>query len=132
MNAEPKAELTHQQHLAIAEILTASNLEEARRRIKIAKGTLYKWLHDPAFQTELRRQRQAAVDCTFERLKAGLTQAVDKLLELLQADDLPGIQLRAAQTLLDQGIKAIELQELESRLETLEQEVATHRGHRWR
>ncbi len=130
MNSQGETELTHQQHLAIAEILSAPNLEEARRHIKVAKGTLYKWLHEPAFQAELKRQREAAVECTFERLKAGLTQAVDKLMELLQTKGSPAIQLRAAQLILDHGIKALELQDLERRLGELERRVLAEKGKR--
>lgn len=131
MNQENKP-LTHRQRLAITEILGSPSLEEARRRVKAAKGTFYGWLKDATFQTELKCQREAVVGQAFNRLKSGLVQAVDKLLELLAVEDKPGIQLRAAQTLLDQGIKVVELQELESRLGALEEEIADKRGRGWR
>ncbi len=123
------AELTSRQQLAITEILASRSLEEARRRIRASKGTLYGWLKDPVFQAELTRQRQAVVEQAFERLKAGLTHAVDKLLALLQAEGQPSLQLRAAQTILEHGIKALELRELEQRLEALE--AKTQGGGRW-
>ena len=122
--------LTYRQQLAIAEILSSPSLEEARRRLKAGKGTFYGWLKIPSFQEELKRQRQLLVERTFNRLKTGMSQAVEKLLELLQAEGQLGIQLRAAQTLVDQGIKAVELKDLGERIEVLEQEVATHRGRR--
>ena len=125
------AELTARQQLAITEILASRSLEEARRRIRASKGTLYGWLKDPIFQAELVRQRRAAVEQAFERLKAGLTQAVDKLLELLRAEGQPGIQLRAAQALLDHGLKAVELQDLARRVEELEK-VVNLGGRQWR
>ena len=131
MNQENKP-LTHRQQLAIAEILSSPSLEEARRRIKAAKGTFYGWLKDVTFPAELKRQREDLVEQAFNRLKSGLVQAVDKLLALLAVEDKPGIQLRAAQTLLDQGIKAVELQELESRLGVLEEEIAAKRERGWR
>ena len=114
-------ELTSRQQFAITEILASRSLEEARRRIRASKGTFYGWLKEVVFQAELKRQRQAIVDEAVERLKSGLTQAVDKLLELLQTEGQPGIQLRAAQSLLEHGLKAVELQDLENRLEALEQ-----------
>ena len=122
-------DLTHRQQLAIAEILASPSLEEARRRIKAAKGTFYGWMKDQRFQAELTHQRQAVVDEAFNRLKGGLTQAVDKLLELLQAEGQPSLQLRAAQTILDHGIKTLELRELEQRLEALE--TKTQGRGRW-
>lgn len=124
--------LTRRQRAVLPHLIAASSLEEGCRKARVSKTTVYVWLKERGFQAELKRLRQALVDEAFDRLKAGLTQAVDKLLELLQAEGQLGIQLRAAQTLLDQGIRAVELQDLESRIETLEQEVATNRGRRWR
>ena len=123
--------LSHRQQLAVTVILASPSLEEARRRVGAAKGTFYGWLKEPAFQAVLKSQREALVQQAFDRLKVGLTQAVDKLLELLQARGQLGIQLRAAQTLLDHGIKVTELQELEARLEALEEQVSNRGGNRW-
>ena len=123
--------LTRRQRAVLPYLLTAQSLEEGCRKARVSKTTVYAWLKEPDFQAELKRLRQALVDEAFERLKAGMTQAVDKLLELLQAEGQLGIQLRAAQTLLDHGIKVIELQELEARLETLEEQLLNHRGNRW-
>ena len=131
MNASAET-LTPRQQLVIAELLSSPSVEEGCRRAKVAKATVYGWLKDPIFQAELKRQREAVVEQAFNRLKAGMSQAVDKLLELLQAEGQLGIQLRAAQTLVDQGIKAVELQDLESRIEALEQEASNNQGRRWR
>ena len=125
-------ELTYRQQRAITEILSSPSLEEARRRTSAAKGTFYGWLKNPTFQAELVQQRQAVVEQAFERLKLGLTQAVEKLLELLQAEGQVSIQLRAAQALLDHGIKAVELQDLAQRVEELERAVADRGGRQWR
>lgn len=128
---EPET-LTRRQRAVLPHLLTTPSLEEGCRKARVSKTTVYAWLKEPAFQAEVKRLRQALVDEAFDRLKAGLTQAVDKLLELLHVEGQLGIQLRAAQTLLEYGTKAIELQEMENRLEALEQEVATHRGRGWR
>jgi hypothetical protein len=130
MNASADT-LTPRQELVITELLSSPSVEESCRRAKVAKATVYGWLKNPAFQAELKRQREALVDEALNRLKAALIQAVATLTGLLEAEGKPAIQLRAAQTLLDQGIKAVELQDLASRIEALEQEVASHRGSRW-
>ncbi len=118
--------LTQRQHLAIAAILSSPSLEEARRQVKAAKGTFYGWLKEPVFAAELTRQREAVVEQAFNQLKVGMTQAVDKLLELLHAEGERGLQLRAAQTLLEYGIKVVALKALEDRVEAMEQAV-----HAW-
>lgn len=37
--------LTNRQLLAISQIISSSTLEEARRKARISKGTLYAWLN---------------------------------------------------------------------------------------
>jgi len=104
--------LTRRQRVVLLHLITTPSLEEGCRKARVSKTTVYAWLKEPGFQAELKRLRQTLLDEAFDRLKVGITQAVDKLLSLLEADRQPGIQLRAAQTLLDQGIKAVELQDL--------------------
>ena len=117
---ESEGKLSPRQMRAIVEILASPSLEEARRRLRAGKDTIYRWMRDPTFQAEMRRQQEAMVEHAFDRLKAGMAQAVDKLMALMASDEDSGIQLRAAQTLLDHGIKIVEIQELESRLKILE------------
>lgn len=119
--------LTRRQRAVLPYLIAAPSLEEGCRKARVSKTTVYGWLKEPSFQAELKRLRQELVDEAFDRLKIGLTQAVDKLLSLLEADGQPGIQLRAAQTLLDQGIKTVELQDLAHRLEVVEAHLASQR-----
>lgn len=128
------AALTHRQQMAVAEILTSRSLEEARRSLRAAKGTFYGWLKEPGFQVELRRQRKTMVELAFDRLQYALGVATDKLLELVQTETAQkqhSIQFRAAHALLDHGTKAVELQDLERRLEALEQ-TSSERRRSWR
>ena len=127
-SAEP---LSHRQQLVIAELLSSPSVEEACRRANVSKATVYGWLKEPMFLAELKRQREAVVEQAFERLKAGLTQAVDRLLVLL-ASEQESIQLRSAEVLLTHGIRALEHQELERRVEVLEREILRTEGRRWR
>ncbi len=119
--------LTSRQRLTIAQVLAAPNLEVARRSAKVSKGTFYGWMKEPAFKAELVRQREVVVQQAFDRLKSGMTQAVDKLFQLLNVEGQPGIHLRAAQTLLDTGFKAVEHQDLERRIEALEAHLDSQR-----
>ncbi len=129
MNAEPEAQLSARQERAIVEILAAPSLEEARRRVHASKCAFYGWLKDAAFQAELKRRRVAVVSDAIERLRAGMAKAVAKLLSLMD-NGREQTQLRSAQTILDQGLKAKELEELEERLSALESVVLQRRGRR--
>ena len=122
--------LTRRQRAVLPYLITTPSLEEGCRKARVSKTTVYAWLKEPDFQAELKRLRQALVDEAFDRLKVGLIEATNKLLELLQAKGQLGIQLRAAQTLLDHGIKVTELQEQEARIEALEEQALNHKGNR--
>ncbi|MDO8643375.1 MAG: hypothetical protein Q7S00_00205 [bacterium] len=105
------------------EILSSPSLEEARRRLRAGKDTLYGWLRDPVFKAELKRQQEGMVSHAYERLKTGMAQAVDKVIEILHKGEDQGIQLKAAQILLEHGGKVLEFQEMGQRLEVLEEKV---------
>jgi hypothetical protein len=57
------------------------------------------------------------------RLAEGMTQAADTLRKLLSSES-ESIRLRAADRLLEIGVKVVELQELQSRVEELERRLA--------
>lgn len=128
----PDNTLTARQRLTIAQVLATPSLEAARRSARVSKGTFYGWMKEPAFTAELAHQREAVVQQAFDRLKGSMTQAVEKLLQLLNVEGQLGIQLRAAQTLLDTGLKAVEHQALEQRVEALEAHLDIKRGRGWR
>ena len=129
MDTQIQTQLSARQERAIVEILAAPSLEEARRRVRASKCAFYGWLKDAAFQAELKRRRVAVVSDAIERLQAGMTKAVVKLLSLMD-NGREQTQLRSAQTILDQGLKAKELEELEERLSALESVVLQRRGRR--
>ncbi len=122
------ATLTRRQRAVLPHLLSTPSLEEGCRKARVSRTTVYEWLKEPGFQAELKRLRKVLLDETLERLRLALTEAVNKLLELLRTERQPGIQLRAALGLLDHGLKAVELQDLESRLEAVEQHVQEQRG----
>lgn len=122
--------LTRRQHAVLPHLVCTASLEEGCRRAGVSKTTIYKWLKNSDFQAELKRLRQALVADALERLKTGLTLAVNKLLELLQAEGQVSIQFRAAHALVDHGLKAVEMQDLEQRIATLEQHLSDSRNRR--
>ena len=111
--------LTARQLQALPRILSSKTNEEAARRARISSQTLYTWLAQPEFKTELRRQRSKIVADALDRLKGGMVNAVAVLFDLL---DSPNEQVRpgVANDLLRIGIHVMELQDLEDRMGLLE------------
>lgn len=105
--------------LAIQHIIASSTLEDACRKAKISKGTIYAWLKESAFKTELKRQRDEVVNEALDCLKCALTKAVDGLIGLL---DSPRDDLRRwiCKDIIEYSLKSIELEDIETRLDKIE------------
>jgi len=115
--------------LAISYILSSPTLEEAYRKARVSKGTLYIWLKDEAFKTELKRQRDEVVREAQDRLKCAMGKAVDELIKLMDSPK-PGLRRLTCRDILDYGNRAIELEDIEERLDKIERVISERRGHK--
>jgi hypothetical protein len=111
--------LTERQTKALPFFIASSSESAACRDAKIAKQTYYEWLKDPLFRSELTNLREEAVQNAVENLKAHACKAVDALVGLLDAENLP-LRRSAANDILHHIGRFKELQEIEQRLSTLE------------
>src|SRR5262245_12930112 len=104
--------LTERQRRVIPYLLASSSMEEACRRAKINKTTVYEWLKTKAFRNELGSQRDAVIEHAMDSLKAGMAKATETLVKHL-ASEQENISLRAAQSILEFGQKVLGHENLE-------------------
>jgi predicted DNA-binding protein YlxM (UPF0122 family) len=114
--------LTARQMRVISYLLDAPSIEEGCKRAKISKVTVYAWLKQENFRQELKRQRDELVRGALDSLKANVTKATETLVKLLDSDSEP-MQLRAAEDIIEFAQKAIEHEELQKRIEVLEERL---------
>ncbi len=119
---EEKIELTHRQRMVISHILASATLEEARRKARLSKGTLYAWLKDDAFNAELNRQRDEVVQVGLTKLKNSVSKAIEGLITFVDSNH-PYLKLRACKDIIDYTLKTIEIENIEKRLEKIEQQL---------
>ncbi len=117
---EIKETLTDRQLRVIPFLLDAPSIEEGCKKAKVAKATLYGWLKEKAFKEELRNQREEVVKGALETLKANVGKATETLVKLLDSEK-EAIQARAAEDIIEFTQKSLELENLERRIESLEQ-----------
>ena len=118
---------------AIAALLTARNIEEAAKNVGIAPKTLLKWMKVPEFQAEYRQARRAAFGQAITRLQQMSGAAVATLGKMMVEQTAPpSTRVRAAEVIINQAAKAIEIEDIESRLTELEQAAATQKRGGWR
>ncbi len=124
--------LTDKQLQTLPHLVTAPTISEAARRADVGRTTLYRWIEDDEFRRELERQRSEALELAHVELKGLMFKATQVLGEAMDNDN-PFLRLRAAQIALTVGLKAIEVKELQRRIELLEDALPlwATRNARW-
>jgi hypothetical protein len=111
--------LTRKQELAIVALMTQPTIEAAAAASGIANVTMWRWMRLPEFQQQYQIARRRIIENALGSLQQATSLAVETLVRNLSCGQ-PGTEVRAAQEILNQSVKALELFELESRLESLE------------
>lgn len=107
---------------AIAALLSQRGIEEAARVAGIAATTLRRWLRLPDFQAEYLQARRDVVLQTNARIQQNSGAAAAVLLKLMVDPATPAsVKARASQCILDHANKSLELEDLEVRLQRLEE-----------
>ena len=115
------AKFGRKQEDAIAALLSQRNVEEAARSVGIGTNTLLRWLKRPEFQAAYRQARREAFSQSVARLQQASGAAVSTLLKIMVDPNAPAsTRVRAADSVLDHGAKAIELEDIEVRVSELE------------
>ena len=109
---------------AITSLLSHPTMREAAKDCGISETTLWRWLNDEAFQAAYRQARRQVVEQAMSELQAACSDAVATLRKNLNCG-AANVEVSAAKTILDQAVKAIELVDMEERLEQLEQWLET-------
>src|SRR5262245_34525881 len=117
------SKLDGHQERALAALLSSSSHAEAAQRAGISESTLQRWLREPAFREEYRAARRALLEAAIGRLQSASGDAVQVLQDVL-TDPQAGAnaRIRAACSILDYSVKAVELWDLAERIERLERE----------
>ena len=106
---------------AIVALLTQRNVEEAPRSIKVGTKTLLRWMKEPEFDAAYRKARRLAYGQAIARLQQGSAAAATTLLKLMVDPNVPAsTKARAAEIVLSQAAKNIELEDIEARVAELE------------
>lgn len=90
---------------------------------------LIRWLKIPEFQTAYREARRLAYGQAIARLQQGSAAAATTLLKLMVDPNVPAsTKARAAEIVLSQAAKNIELEDIEARVAELERAAGESRA----
>ena len=125
--------LSRKQETAIAALLSAPSIKAAAIEAGIGEATLWRWLQLPDFQAAYRLARRQIVERAVSELQAACGESVETLKRNLHCEN-PAVEICAAQIILEQAVKGIELMDLQERVERLEAMLETQekgKAKRW-
>jgi len=106
---------------AVAALLTQRNVEEAARTVGVSVPTLMRWQKLPEFQAAYREARRMAYSQAVAKLQQGTTAAATTLLKVMLDQGTPAsVRVRAAECIMNHSAKAIEIEDVETRVTELE------------
>ena len=106
---------------AIAALLCHRNVEAAARAVGVSANTLLRWAKEPEFDAAYREARRAAFCQSIAPLQQASSAAVTTVLKIMLDTNAPaGTRLRAAEIVLGQTAKSIEIEDIEARVVELE------------
>lgn len=113
--------LTRKRELAIAALLTESTIAEAAKKAGVAEVTIWRWMKLEEFADAYKEARREAVQQAIGQLQQNTGLAAAVLLEVAQDPLAPASsRVAASRTILEAAFKALELEDLHSRLQALE------------
>jgi hypothetical protein len=119
--ADFKGNLGRKQDEALVALLSNRSVEDAAKACNTPVRTIYRWLKEPDFFAAYRAGRRHAYGQSIALLQQGSTAAATTLLKvMLDAATPASTRVRAAETVLTQAAKAIEIEDIDARVSELE------------
>lgn len=116
--------LPRKQPKAIAALMSCRTIKEAAEKTGVGEATIFRWLQDEDFQKAHRRVKKQLVEQAVSRIQHLTGEAVDTLRKImLDAKKPPSTRVTAARVILETAIKALEVEDLEARIKTLEDRI---------
>ncbi|ACL04491.1 phage protein [Desulfatibacillum aliphaticivorans] len=116
--------LSRKQEAAILGLLTLPTMAQAAESAGITSRTLLRWLKNEDFIEAYRQARREVVQQAVAGIQGAMSEALDTLRDVMKdAQATPAARVSAARTILDMGLKGVELEDVLVRLEALETQL---------
>ena len=117
---------------AIIALLTHRSIEDAAKSINLNPNTLMRWLKMPEFDAEYRQARRIAYRQSTARLQQASGAAATTLAKVMVDPATPAaVKVRAAECILNHGLKGIEIEDIDARVTELEQGAEQSKKPGW-
>jgi len=119
--------LTRRQESALLALIDGSSLSlsEVAKKISLNPSTLWRWrTQDEAFKQKYREMRRGIVEANISRLQGLMDKAISTLEKNLDSGNRPS-EVRAAVTIVRQGIEGVDALDFEERISAIEKRFNT-------
>lgn len=105
----------------LSALLASPTIESAAKVAGISESTALRTLKEPAFATVYRDARREVVSHSLTALQGACSEAVQTLRDIATDSEAPASsRVAAAKAILETSIRAVEVDDLAARVETLE------------
>ncbi|NIN91585.1 hypothetical protein GTO36_01020 [bacterium] len=112
---------------AIAALLTQPTIKEAAKSAGVGEKTLWRWLQNEEFRESYCDAKRRVVEEGISRLQQVCGEAVETLKEIMRDQEKPpSSRVTASRIILEMAVKALEVQDLTSRVEKLEKTIESN------
>jgi len=121
-------DLKPKQEKFIISLMSKATTEEAIKDAGINRSTAYKYLRDSDFSNEYRRIRRETMQQVTSKLQNASFIAVETLLDVMADKELStsSSRVQASRTVLENAYKGIEMDDLQQRIEQLEERLGDY------
>ncbi len=113
--------LTAKQERALVALLDCGEVATASARAGVSRITLWRFLQQPIFQSRYRAARRQLVETAIAQLQSDCTTAARVLREVAEDRQAPASsRVAAARAIIEQSVSAVQLTDLQERLEEVE------------
>ncbi len=123
-----KKNLNRRQERAIEALLISKSIVDASKKVGVTERTIRRWLKDDRFQEVYKSVRHQIVRYAIGNIQASIEKAVTTLCEIMaDPDATTSSRVSAAKAIIDNGLNTFELENLEARIQALEDSQSCRR-----
>ncbi len=113
--------LSAKQERALVALLDCGEIKKAAETAGVNEATLWRWLQLSDFQSRYRAARRQLVETAIAQLQSDCTTAARVLREVAEDREAPASsRVAAARAIIEQSVSAVQLTDLQERLEEVE------------
>jgi hypothetical protein len=122
--------LTPKQELTISALICEPTILLAAEKVGTSESTVHRWLREDTFNKAYKAARRTVMTNTISSLQQTTNEAIHTLKDVMSNKEAPAnSRVSAARAILEMAFKAYEMDDLQQRVEEMEQYIEGMKSH---